>query len=167
MKSIFVLHLLICLFLYGFGQQRTTDAQLLEYYQNQRFAEAADYLKKANPEPVTDMKILSSLAYASQMAGRLPDADQYYQRIYATDSTNVAVLFHLGNIGGRRGDNAKALVYFKKILQRDSTNFNVYQQMAGLARNMGDVASAVTYLQKANRINPADGDVAMTLPLYI
>jgi tetratricopeptide (TPR) repeat protein len=149
------------------------DALLVDYYQNQRFAEAADYLKKTYPEPITDMKILSSLAYASQMAGRLPDADGYYQRIYKTDTTNAAILFHLGNINARRGDNLKALVYFKKILQKDSVNFSVYKQMALLSQNMGDVMNAVNYLQKANRINPVEPDVAydlanfyLTLKLY-
>ena len=139
------------------------DALLVDYYQNQRFAEAADYLKKTYPEPISDVKILSSLAYASQMAGRLPDADGYYQRIYKTDTSNTAILFHLGNINAHRGDNLKALFYFKKILQKDSANFSVYKQMAALSQNMGDIMNAVSYLQKANRINPVEPDVAYDL----
>lgn len=163
MKSILAFLIFTGSFFHGFAQQSTPDALLLEYYQNQRFADAADYLKKANPEPVTDIKILTSLGYASQMAGRLPDAEAYYQRIYVTDTTNTAILFHLGNINARRGDNLKALVYFKKILQKDSTNFSVYKQMAVLAQNMGDAARMVTYLQKANKIDPTEPDVASDL----
>jgi len=165
MKPILLLMVFVCSFMNGFAQQKSTgdDAMLLDYYQNQRFAEAADYLKRTYPEPITDMKTLSSLAYASQMAGRLPDADGYYQRIYKTDTTNTAILFHLGNISARRGDNLKALVYFKKILQKDSVNFSVYKQMATLSQNMGDVMNAVNYLQKANRINPVEPDVAYDL----
>src|ERR1700758_1000947 len=161
MKSIFLSLLLVSISVCGFGQ--SGDALLLDYYQNQRFAEAADYLKKAYPEPIADVKILSSLAYASQMAGRLPDADAYYQRIYKTDTTNTIILFHLGNINAQRGDNLKALVYFKKILQKDSVNFSVYKQMASLSQNMGDLSNAVHYLQKANRINPAEPDAAYDL----
>jgi tetratricopeptide (TPR) repeat protein len=149
-------------------QQKANDALLLEYYQNQRFIDALDYLKNTYPEPVTDLKILSGLAYTSQMAGKLADADAYYQRIYEKDSTSIALLFSLGNINVRRGNNAKALIYYKKILLRDSTNFNVYKQLATLSQNMGNFPSTITYLQKANVLNPVDPDVASDLAsIYI
>lgn len=156
--------LLLCFFTPSFAQQqKADDALLLEYYQNQRFADALDYLKSQYPEPVTDLKILSSLAYTSQMAGKLADAESYYQRIYEKDSTNVSLLFSLGGINVRRGNHAKALIYYKKILQKDSSNFNVYKQLATLSQAMGDMTSSITYLKKANSLNPVDPDVAADL----
>src|ERR1700749_2314411 len=110
------------------NQSHADDAVLVEYYQTQRYAEAADYLKKAYPEPVTDLKPLTQLAYTSQMAGRLADAESYYQRVYSADSTNTTVLFNLGSINLRRGNNLKAEIYYKKIAQRDTTNFMVFKQ---------------------------------------
>ncbi|MDF2432689.1 MAG: hypothetical protein JWP44_2320 [Mucilaginibacter sp.] len=168
MKSNLLLLVLTCLTTSLSAQQRnkTDDALLLEYYQTQHFAEAADYLKKTYPEPIADIKTLSSLAYASQMAGRLPDAEAYYQRIYAADTTNTAILFNLGSINARRGDNLKAITYYKKILLRDSTNFSVYKQMAVLSQNMGNIIAAINYLQKANKINVAEPDVAYDLVNY-
>lgn len=159
MKCGLIITTLVFLTSFAFAQQIDNNL-LLEYYQNQRFAEAADYLKKTYPEPVSDPKILASLAYTSQMAGRLPDAEAYYLRIYEKDSTNTAVLYNLGGINVRRGNNASALVFYKKILLRDSTNFNVYKQLANLSQNTGNVPTAVIYLQKANAINPIDADVA-------
>jgi tetratricopeptide (TPR) repeat protein len=136
---------------------------LLEYYQTQRYADAAALLKKDYPEPVTDPKILSSLAYSSQMAGKFNDAEGYYQRIYDQDSTNTAVLFNLGGINLRRGNNRKALLYYKKILLKDTTNINVYTQLASLSKNLGDIISMVNYLIKANHLNPEEPDVAYDL----
>jgi tetratricopeptide (TPR) repeat protein len=169
MKKCFILSILICLSITTFAQQpKADDALLLEYYKSQRFGDALDYLKKTYPEPVTDLKIISSLAYTSQMAGKLADASDYYQRIYDKDSTNIALLFSMGNINMRRGNNAKALIYYKKILLRDSTNFNVYKQMATLSQNTGNPPSTIIYLQKANAINPVDPDVATDLAtIYI
>src|ERR1700761_4549932 len=120
MKTLLLSLVFTCLVTITFAQQITKadNDLLLEYYQNQRFADAADYLKKTYPEPVTDTKILSSLAYTSQMAGGLPDAEGYYQRLYTQDSTNTAILFNLGGINIRRGNNAKALIYYKKILAK-------------------------------------------------
>jgi tetratricopeptide (TPR) repeat protein len=168
MKNILLFLSIICLNIPVFAQQnqKVDDALLLDYYQNQHFAEAADYLKNTYPEPVTDVKILSSLAYASSMAGRLPEADSYYQRIYATDTTNTAILFNLGSINARRGDNIKALGFYKKILLRDSANFNVYKQMATLSQNTGSILDAVSYLIKANKINPVEPDVAYDLTSF-
>lgn len=167
MKANLLLFLLFGLSIPSFAQQadKSDDALLLEYYQNQRFADALDYLKKANPEPVTDAKVLSSLAYTSQMAGKLADAESYYLRIYQRDSTNISLLYNLGNLNLRRGNNGKALVYFKKILQKDSTNFNVYKQLATISYNIGNLKADSGYLQKANQINPIDPDVAADLSM--
>lgn len=159
--------LVICVTNSSFAQQteKSGDALLLEYYQNQRFADALDYIKKANPEPVTDAKVLSSLAYTSQMAGKLADAEGYYLRIYQKDSTSISLLYNLGNLNLRRGNNGKALVYFKKILEKDSSNFNVYKQLATISYNIGNLKADSNYLQKANQINPIDPDVAADLAM--
>lgn len=144
------------------------DSLLLDYYQNQRFAEAADYLKKSYPEPITNNRVLSKLAYTSQMASRLTDAEGYYQRLYNTDSTNTSVLFSLGAINLRRGNNQKAETYYKMIAKQDSTNFLVYKQLGKIAQDKADIAAMLGYLQKANKINPADSHVASDLSdLYV
>jgi len=155
----------IFFFTHAFAQQtaKADDALLLEYYQTQRFAEAADYLKKTYPEPVTDTKVLARLAYTSQMASKLADAEGYYQRIYDSDSTNTTVLFNLGAINIRRGNSLKAEIYYKKIIGCDTTNFMVYKQLANISMDKGDQAAQLSFLRKANQLNPAEPDVASDL----
>lgn len=170
MRNILIVSFLICLVKTAVAQQAgpANDALLLDYYQNQRFAEAADLLKKTYPEPVTNIKVLSKLAYTSQMAGKLPDAEGYYQRMYNIDSTNNAVLYNLGSINLRRGNNVKAEMYYKILSEKDTTNFLVFKQLGKIAMDKGDFIAMVTYLQKANRINPAEADVASDLSdMYI
>jgi tetratricopeptide (TPR) repeat protein len=165
MKLISLSLITICLIQAAFAQQATKadEALLLEYYQNQRFADAADYLKKTYPEPLTDTKVLTQLAYASQMAGKLADAEGYYQRIYNNDSTNTTVLFNLGAINIRRGNNLKAEGFYKTIAQRDTTNFMVYKQLATISRIRGDAQNQLACLTRANGLNPAEPDVASDL----
>ena len=148
-----------------FSQQtnKVDDALLLDYYQNQRFAEAADYLKQTYTEPITNPKALGQLAYTSNMAGRLADAESYYQRIYNIDSTNMPVLYSLGGLNMRRGNIAKAEMYYKRIIARDTTNFMVYKQLAQISHDKNDITSYIFYLQKANRLNPAEPDIASDL----
>ncbi|HEY0896742.1 MAG TPA: hypothetical protein VGE15_09350, partial [Sphingobacteriaceae bacterium] len=68
----------------GFAQE-VSSAYLLDLFQNQRFQEAADYLKKSYPEPITDKKVLARFGYSLQMAGRLSEAEEYYSRILEQD----------------------------------------------------------------------------------
>jgi tetratricopeptide (TPR) repeat protein len=161
-----ILNLIIicCLFTtITFAQQKDpkTDSLLVEYYQTQKYAEAADYLKKIYPEPVQNPKIISQLAYTSNMAGRLPDAEGYYHRLYNIDSTSQATLFNMAAINMRRGNTIKAAAFYKRILKIDSANFNVYKQLALISQS--DIVAQLGYLQKANRLNPQDANMAVDL----
>jgi tetratricopeptide (TPR) repeat protein len=165
-----VLNLIIfcCLFTsVTIAQQKNskTDSLLVDYYQTQKYAEAADYLKRIYPEPVENPKIISQLAYTSSMAGRLPDAEGYYQRLYSQDSTNQVTLFSMASINIRRGNNVKAINFYKRILKIDSNNFNVYKQLALLTTS--DPAASTTYLIKANSLNPQDANVAFDLVVQL
>ncbi|QKJ30003.1 hypothetical protein HQ865_09620 [Mucilaginibacter mali] len=165
MKTTLLTLVFALLFSVTFAQQatRADDALLLEYYQAQRYQDAADYLKKTFPEPVTDIKILAKLAYTTNMANKLPEAQAYYERIYNIDTTNEGALFSIGNINLRRGNMPKAEVYFKRILLQDTTNFSVYTKLAAIASNKKDTTATLSYLQKANKLNFFDVDVAVDL----
>jgi tetratricopeptide (TPR) repeat protein len=163
MRHFFLIGLIIAMTTITFAQQ-VDNALLLDYYQSQKYSEAADYLKRAYAEPVTDLKVLSQLAYTSQMAGKLVDAEGYYQRILEKDSTITSVLYNLASINSRKGNSAKAVNYYKKIIQKDSTNFYVYKALANLSQgNTANMGPYVYYLQKANKLNAEDADVASDL----
>lgn len=169
MKCILLfLTFLVCSFC-AIGQSiKPDDALLLDYYQNQRFAEAANYLKSVYTEPINDTKVLSRLAYTSLMAIKLTDAEGYYQRIYNADSTNTSVLYNMAAINQRRGNAIKAEIYYKKIIQLDSTDFQVYKQLATINHNKGNIMGEIANLQKANTLNPIEFDVASDLSdLYV
>ncbi|MCC8409242.1 tetratricopeptide repeat protein [Mucilaginibacter sp. UR6-1] len=162
----FITTMCLCAAVYAQNTPKHDATALLEYYQNQRYADAFTYLHGIYGDSVADVKILSALAYTSQMSGQLPQAEKYYLRILQTDSLNIPVLFNLGNINNRRGNNAKAIIYYLKIIKKDSTNFNVYRQLSTLAKNVGDMGSSIYYMQQANNINPLDGDVAFDLSTF-
>ncbi|HTI57826.1 hypothetical protein [Mucilaginibacter sp.] len=163
MKSILLCTLFFTLFVDAYAQDKPVNEQLIDYYQTQRYADALEFLKSTYHEPVTDQKVLSSMAYTSQMAGLLADAEIYYQRVYDLDSANYRVLFNLGNLNLRKGNNQKAKGYFLHLLEKDSTNFIVYKDMAQISIDESDSAKIMTYLKKANSLQPKDADVAAQL----
>lgn len=134
--------------------------KLLEYYQTQRYAEAAQYLQSIYPQDTQDVKALSQMAYCNMMSGRLPDAEKNYLKINTIQPNTLSVLFSLANINSRRGNDAKAKGYLQNIIKLDSTNFNAYKQLA----NFTDSATVkLAYLKRANTINATDADVALDL----
>lgn len=163
LSSILLFSLTLCLLTAALHAQTINDALLLEYYQAQRYADAANYLKSIYKEPVTNPVALRNLAYTSQMAGKLVDAETYYQRLYAMDTTKMSVVNSLANINLRRGNLDKADYYYKRIIAADSTNFYVLSQLAQISFQKADIAAHINYLIKANKINPEDADIASDL----
>ncbi|RZK78558.1 MAG: tetratricopeptide repeat protein [Pedobacter sp.] len=144
------------------AQVKIDNERLLEFYQTQRYAEAAAYLQTIYKEDTQDPKEISQLAYANLMAGKLPDAERNYTKLYEQQPTNLGSLFSLASISVRRGNDEKAKGFYKEILKVDSTNFNVYKQLAYLHKEELNTEK-INYLKKANQLNPTDAEVAFSL----
>ncbi|TCC92162.1 hypothetical protein EZ428_10560 [Pedobacter frigiditerrae] len=147
---------------FGFAQSTVLDKEkLLEFYQTQRYADAAQYLQSIYPADTKDVKALSQMAYCNMMAGKLPDAEKSYLTINEIQPNTLPVLFNLANINSRRGNDLKAKSYLENIVKLDSTNFNAVKQLAGLIKD--SLQLKIAYLKKANSLNTADADVATDL----
>lgn len=157
----------LCLFLLGFNKITAQSAKidnekLLEYYETQRYADAARYLQSIYPEDTQDMKALSQIAYCNMMAGKLPEAEKNYLKINTIQPNNTATLFSLAGINSRRGNVSNAKTYLQQIIQLDSLNFNAYKQLAAYAETPN---TKLNYLKKANAINSIDPDVSYDLSM--
>ncbi|RZJ80822.1 MAG: hypothetical protein EOO47_06320 [Flavobacterium sp.] len=142
--------------------QNVDKEKLLDLYQTQRYAEAAQYLQSIYPPDTQDLKAISQIAYCYMMAGKLPDAEKNYLKINALQPNTLSVLFSLANINSRRGNTAAAQFYLLDIIKLDSTNFNAFKQLANYTDS---IKLKVKYLEKANRLNATDADVAFDLAL--
>ena len=164
MKKPSLLLLLIFPILSAFAQTNAIidKEKLYDFYQTQRYAEAAQYLKATYGENVMDIKAVTQLGYCSLMAGNYVEAEKYYSKAYLQQPQNLPILFSLASINSRRGNNDKAKLYYKEIVKIDSNNFNVYKQLANLYPIPTD-SLRLLYLQKANKLNPLEGDVAYDL----
>ncbi len=136
--------------------------KLFELYQNQRYAEAARYLKEIYGNDINDVKALTQIGYCFLMAGNTVDAEKHYARAYELDTKNLSVLFSLASINNRRGNDVKAKTYYTEIVKIDSNNFNVYKQLANLYPQPTD-SLKIVYLKKANSLYPTEADVAYDL----
>ncbi|WP_343687528.1 tetratricopeptide repeat protein [Chryseobacterium gleum] len=157
----------LCIILLGFNSITAQSAKidtekLLEYYETQRYADAAQYLQSIYPGETEDIKALSQIAYCNMMAGKLPEAEKNYLKINRLQPNSLPTLFSLAGINSRRGNVANAKAYLQQIIQLDSLNFSAYKQLAAYADKP---ESRLDYLKKANAINATDPDVAYDLSL--
>ncbi|WP_412467725.1 tetratricopeptide repeat protein [Pedobacter sp. KLB.chiD] len=164
MKHLFTLLGSVILTLTSYAQEaKTVDKEkLFDLYQTQRYADAAQYLKGIYGEDVNDFKILSQMGYCFLMAGNNVEAEKFYSKAYTLQPKNLSILFSLGSINTKRGNTEKAKLYYGEIVAIDSNNFSVYKLLANLYRIPTD-SLKLFYLLKANKINPAEGDVAVDL----
>ncbi|QDW23635.1 tetratricopeptide repeat protein [Pedobacter sp. KBS0701] len=164
MKNFLTLLFLFNLNLAGYAQNASAvdKEKLFDFYQTQRYADAAQYLKSIYGEEVNDFKTLSQIGYCFLMAGNNVEAEKFYSKAYTLQPQNLPILFSLGSINNKRGNTEKAKKYNGEIVQIDRNNFNVYKLLANLYPLPTDSMKLV-YLLKANQINPLEGDVAADL----
>ncbi len=134
--------------------------KLLEFYQSQKYKEAAEYLQSFYPENTRDVKVLTQIAYCYMMSGKLSDAERNYLKINELQPNTIPVLFNLANINSKRGNTTKANFYLLDIIKLDTLNFKAYKQLADYTDS---IKLKILYLKKANNLNPIDPDVAYDL----
>ncbi|GGI29310.1 hypothetical protein GCM10008119_36990 [Pedobacter mendelii] len=146
-----------------FAQQKSSldKEKLFDFYQNQKYAEAAKYLTSIYGEDINDAKILIQIGYCYLMSGNNVEAEKFYTKAYAQQPQNLPILFSLGNINWKRGNADKAKLYYGEIIKIDSNNFTVYKLLADILTTKDSLRSV--YLIKANKLNPTEADVAYDL----
>ncbi len=131
--------ILIALLLYQIINAQTLildKEKLLEFYQTQRYAEAAQYLQTIYPVETKDVKALSQIAYCYMMSGKFLDADKNYLKINELQPYTIPILFNLSNINSRLGNISAVKFYLLDIIKIDSLNFNAYRQLADITNSI-------------------------------
>ncbi|MEQ7799850.1 tetratricopeptide repeat protein [Pedobacter sp. ASV1-7] len=167
MKRLLLILAIFCTYQYSIAQSKRTidNDKLLEYYQSQRYVEAANYLQSIYNEDTQNPKEIKQLAYAYVMAGKLPEAEKNYLKLYEQQPKSLPILFSLASINVRRGNDEKAKEYYQEIIRNDTASFNAYKGLAELYKgeDKKTIDKRMSILYKANKLNPIDPDVAFDL----
>ncbi|SMC97783.1 tetratricopeptide repeat protein [Pedobacter nyackensis] len=119
---------------YHLGHAQTTDSldreKLLQYYQAQQYAEAAQYLQNFSKDS-SDVNKVKQLAYANLMAGKLPEAKGFYLQLIKIDSNNFNAYKQLAKLESDPQSQSKK-AYLVKANQLNATDAEVAAQLADL-----------------------------------
>lgn len=161
MKNLLSFLALVLFFSNCLAQQKALDKEkLLEFYQSQRYADAANYLASIYPNGDADEATLKQIAYCNMMAGKLADAEKNYLKINEIAPNQIPILFSLTQINAKRGNTLAAKKYLNQIIILDTQNFSAYKQLANYTDS---VTQKIAFLEKANKLNKTDADVSYDL----
>jgi len=92
--------------------------KVTDYFQNEQYTEAVQYLKSMESTAATDITFLNSLGYACYMLDQQPEATRYYQEALAIDSTNFTANRYMGLIKTNTKNYDEALFYYHRLIQK-------------------------------------------------
>ncbi|WP_028297019.1 tetratricopeptide repeat protein [Olivibacter sitiensis] len=148
--------------------QEIDQSKLLAFYENQQYAEAANYMLSHYGDSVQDKRMLASIANNFRMAGQVNKAEVYYHKLYTLDSTHRGALSNLGAFSYQKGNLQKAKFFYTKLLEVDSVHVQSLVVLADLAKTEAKLDDALKYLRHANAIAPDRSDIVYDLAsLYI
>jgi tetratricopeptide (TPR) repeat protein len=130
-------------------------ARVMDYFQNQEFVEAIDYLGPALGEDSVSVPVLGYLGYAYYMTDRLTAAEQCYERIFHLDSVNKSALSYL-EILHYHDDPERALDFTMRLNQLQPDKSVWWRTKGDLQRRLKQPDSALSSLCRAYELAPED-----------
>lgn len=145
---------------------------VMDYFQNQQFAEAIDYLQPAFTADSDNINTLAWLGYASYMNDDKPASERYNVRILQLDSNNISALSYLVTLN-RDDAYVIAMEFAARLIRLQPNKALWWRTMGELFRRSNEIDSVIVYHRHAYELAPADpknavalGDVLIEKKLY-
>jgi tetratricopeptide (TPR) repeat protein len=155
MKS-YLLFISLFITLTSVGQAPDKE-KINDFFQNQQFEDAIDYLKPFYQKDSASLQILNSLGYAYYMNDNKDEAKIYFQKIFEIDSNNISANQYLINIeiSNRNFDTAK--IYACRLIRLNRSRSSYYRILADIYKKNREEDSARFYYDRAYYLAPLDG----------
>jgi len=135
---------------------------VMDYFQNQQFAEAIGYLQPAFEADSNNINILSWLGYASYMNDDKPASERYNDRIFRLDSNNISALSYLVTLN-KEDAYVIAMSYAARLIRLQPDKALWWRTMGDLFRRSNEIDSVILYHRHAYELAPADYKNAVAL----
>jgi tetratricopeptide (TPR) repeat protein len=143
----------ITIAVYGQGPDKE---KINDYFQNQQYEDAIDYLKPFYIKDSVNLQTLTSLGYAFYMNDEKESARIYFQKIFNIDSNNISANQYLANINmaGNHYDDAK--VFVLRLISINSSRSSYFRILATIFKKNREEDSARYFYERAYRLEPSD-----------
>lgn len=156
MKKVFSITF-VCFVFIGDVYSQIDKSRVMDFFQNQEFAEAIDYLSPSIQADSGNINLLGWAGYAYYMSDKTREAGDCFRRVVAVDSTNLSalhylVLLELGEAGG-----GLALKYAQRLLVLQPKRALWWRTAGDCWRRRNQSDSALLYFDSAYALAPGDG----------
>jgi tetratricopeptide (TPR) repeat protein len=127
-----------------------------DFFQNQQYEDAIDYLKPFYLKDSVNLHILNSLGYAFYMNDEKEKARIYFQKIFNTDSNNISANQYLANINISGNNYNVAKTFVIRLTRINPSRSSYYRILAGIFKKNREEDSARYFYEIAYRLAPGD-----------
>ena len=110
--------------------------------------------KRLSEQQMLEMQQSLGLALQHHAAGRLPEAEKFYQQILQTDPNQPDALHLLGLIAHHRGDNSLAVDLISRALAVHPGFAEAHNSLGIVFKDLGEFEQSVDSYRQALKINP-------------
>jgi tetratricopeptide (TPR) repeat protein len=155
MKRVFIswLFLFGCINLKA-QQEQVNKTRVAEYFQNEQFKEAIDYLLPTVQNDLQDIYTLNALGYAYLMNEETSNAEFFFKKIYSIDSTNFTANKYLAQIEKDRDNFISALEYHERMIRTQPRNASLFKSTGDLCLLLKRKDSALVYYAQSYLLQP-------------
>lgn len=136
--------------------QAPDKEKINDFFQNQQFEDAIDYLKPFYQKDSANLQILYSLGYAFYMNDNKDEAKIYFQKIFDIDSNNISANQYLTNIEISSRDFDAAKSFARRLILINPSRSSYYRVLAGIYKKNREEDSARFYYDRAYYLAPSD-----------
>src|ERR1700754_4999839 len=139
------------------GQPGVVDkSRVMDFFQNQEFAEAIDYLSPALQADPGNIAVLGWAGYAYYMSDKTREAGNCFRRVVAVDSNNISALHYLVLLELGETDGGEALGYARRLLTLQPGRALWWRTVGDCWRRKNKPDSTLVYLDSAYSLMPGD-----------
>jgi tetratricopeptide (TPR) repeat protein len=129
--------------------------KVMDFFQNQQFDEAINYLSPAATADSSNLQLLGWLGYANYMNDNNGMAEQCFGRMFTIDSTNLGAIQYLAILNSRQ-DPDKARAFTLRLINLQPAKAVYYRNMGDLLRRTNQRDSALPFYNRAYELAPND-----------
>ncbi|MBS1664786.1 MAG: tetratricopeptide repeat protein [Bacteroidetes bacterium] len=150
------------------AQPSVDKARVMDFFQNQEFSEAIEYLSPAVRADSGNVQVLSWAGYAYYMTERMTESGNCFRKVVSLDSNNVSALHYLVLLEIGEAGGGEALEYSQRLLSLQPSRAVWWRTVGECWRRKNKPDSALPYFEKAYELAPKDvKTVAGLADIYI
>lgn len=144
------------------NEERVDKNKVSEYFQNQQYVEAIQYLESKNISSAADLNLINSLGYAYFMSENYRVAEEHYKHILSLDSLNFTANRYMALIQELNKNYNAELFHYKRLLRQQAGNAWLYKWCGDAYSLNKQPDSALSCYAKAYSLQPGNVKIVST-----